>query len=173
MRGAKSVLVTVAVLLLAGPARSQTTAVRFSRLIPMRGPAVPDAVVVIEKDRIQSVGQGDRAVPAGARVVDLRPLVGLPGLIDAHTHMTFYWDRAPGTTPWARLGTFSTPVLVFLAQEGHESELGAAAAGYYADLIAVDGDPLADIQAVTRRVRWVMKGGQVVVDRRETRSTER
>ena len=24
---------------------------------------------------------------------------GIPGLIDAHTHMTFYWDRSPGTPP--------------------------------------------------------------------------
>jgi len=30
----------------------------------------------------------------------------------------------------------------------------------------VEGDPLADIRAVTERVRWVMKGGQVVVDKR-------
>jgi len=30
----------------------------------------------------------------------------------------------------------------------------------------VDGDPLADIHVVMDKVRWVMKGGQVVVDRR-------
>ena len=35
----------------------------------------------------------------------------------------------------------------------------------YADIVAVDGDPLANITAVTKRVRWVMKSGQVVVDR--------
>jgi imidazolonepropionase-like amidohydrolase len=32
------------------------------------------------------------------------------------------------------------------------------APGYYADLIAVDGDPLTDISEL-ERVRWVMKGG--------------
>jgi hypothetical protein len=38
------------------------------------------------------------------------------------------------------------------------------APGYYADLVAVDGDPLTDINAVVNRVRWVMKAGAVVVD---------
>ena len=50
---------------------------------------------------------------------------------------------------------------------GLESELGIVAPGFIADLVAVDGDPLEDIHAVTRRVRWVMKDGAVVVDRRK------
>jgi imidazolonepropionase-like amidohydrolase len=41
-----------------------------------------------------------------------------------------------------------------------ERTIGALAAGYEADLIAVDGDPTADITAVTR-VAFVMKGGKV------------
>ena len=40
------------------------------------------------------------------------------------------------------------------------------APGYLADLVAVEGDPLADIGAVVNRlVRWVMKGGEVVFDK--------
>ena len=34
-----------------------------------------------------------------------------------------------------------------------------------ADIAAVEGDPLADIEVVIQKVRWVMKGGAVVVDR--------
>lgn len=113
----KGLLATLLGLLLATPVAAQVTAVRFSRLVTMRGSPVMDAVVVVDGKRIKTVGQGDAAVPAGAHVIDLRPLVGLPGLIDVHTHMSFYWDRAPGTTPWSGLGTLSTPVLVFLAQE--------------------------------------------------------
>jgi imidazolonepropionase-like amidohydrolase len=32
--------------------------------------------------------------------------------------------------------------------------------------VAVEGDPLSDIKAVINNVRWVMKDGQVVVDKR-------
>jgi imidazolonepropionase-like amidohydrolase len=41
---------------------------------------------------------------------------------------------------------------------------GRLAEGQLADVIAVPGDPLADI-AVTRDVRFVMKGGKVYVHR--------
>lgn len=49
---------------------------------------------------------------------------------------------------------------------GKEKDLGALAPGYYADIVAVEGDPLDDITAVTQRIRWVMKEGKVVVDKR-------
>jgi imidazolonepropionase-like amidohydrolase len=41
------------------------------------------------------------------------------------------------------------------------------APGFYADIIAVAGDPLADISVVSNRenIRWVMKSGRVVVDK--------
>jgi imidazolonepropionase-like amidohydrolase len=48
---------------------------------------------------------------------------------------------------------------------GMEKSLGALAPGYLADIVAVDGDPLADIEAVIGKVRWVMKAGTVVVDK--------
>ena len=46
---------------------------------------------------------------------------------------------------------------------GMEKSIGQVAAGYYADLVAVQGDPLADISVAVHNVRWVMKGGDVVV----------
>ena len=61
---------------------------------------VQNAVIVVSGDRIVSIGSGDAAIPKGAAVTDLRPLMALPGLIDAHTHMTYGWDGAPGTTPF-------------------------------------------------------------------------
>jgi imidazolonepropionase-like amidohydrolase len=37
--------------------------------------------------------------------------------------------------------------------------------GFIADIVAVEGDPLADIEATIGNVRWVMKAGSVVVDK--------
>ena len=44
---------------------------------------------------------------------------------------------------------------------GMQQQVGAIAPGLMADLVAIDGDPLKDIEAL-RRVDWVMKGGSVV-----------
>jgi imidazolonepropionase-like amidohydrolase len=48
------------------------------------------------------------------------------------------------------------------ASIGVDHEIGKVAVGYYADIIAVEGDPLTNIDAVINGVRGVMKGGQLV-----------
>jgi imidazolonepropionase-like amidohydrolase len=102
---------------------ADVTAIRFGQLVNPPAEVVRDAVVVVEGERISKVGSGDSAVPAGARVIDLRPLTGIPGMIDAHTHISFYWDRKPGTRPWAQLGRLSPAVTTFLAQENARKTL--------------------------------------------------
>lgn len=46
---------------------------------------------------------------------------------------------------------------------GWEEQVGSIEKGRYADIIAVDGDPLSDV-TVLERVRFVMKGGSVAKD---------
>ena len=46
---------------------------------------------------------------------------------------------------------------------GWQDRVGAIEAGKFADLIAVDGDPLDDV-GVLRQVKFVMKGGKIVKD---------
>ena len=105
---------TVTVLLaLADSAAAQMTAVRFGQLWD-GARMIADAVVIVDGDRIVRVDRGG-APPAGATVIDLRRYTGLPGLIDLHTHITYYWDRAPGSRP---RGQQRLPaVTVFLAQD--------------------------------------------------------
>jgi imidazolonepropionase-like amidohydrolase len=76
------------------------------------------------------------------------------------------WFVKAGMTPAEALRTATVNGASLL---GMEKSLGAVAPGYYADLVAVEGDPLKDIQVVIKKVRWVMKGGQVVVDRTKAR----
>src|SRR5260221_3945427 len=71
------------------------------------------------------------------------------------------WFVKAGMTPEQALRTATGNAAELL---GQERELGAVAPGYFADFVAVDGDPLADIHVVLNHVKSVMKGGEVVVD---------
>src|SRR5437868_7341526 len=72
------------------------------------------------------------------------------------------WFVKVGMTPEQALRTATSNAAELL---GKEKELGAVAPGYFADLVAVEGDPLADIDVAISKVKWVMKGGAVVVDK--------
>ena len=62
-----------------------------------------------------------------------------------------------GMTPMQAIQSATTVAAESLRTVG---DTGAVAAGYYADVIAVEGDPLEDI-SVLEDVMFVMKGGQV------------
>jgi imidazolonepropionase-like amidohydrolase len=72
------------------------------------------------------------------------------------------WFVKAGMTPEQALPTATTNAAELL---GKEKELGAVAPGYVAHLVAAEGDPQADIDVATYKVRWVMKDGAVVEDR--------
>src|SRR2546430_17638713 len=68
------------------------------------------------------------------------------------------WFVKAGMTPEQALRTATTNAAELL---GKEKELGAVAPGYFADLVAVQGDPLADIDVVMKKVKWVLEVGLV------------
>ena len=98
-------------------------AIRFGKLIDGTGKVLKNALVIIENDRIKSIGTSTSTVPQGAEVVDLSRYTGLPGLIDVHTHMTYYWDQKPGTKPWSQLSTRVPSMSMFLAQDNARKTL--------------------------------------------------
>ena len=65
----------------------------------------------------------------------------------------------------------SAPAVLRAATSGNarmlhlEGEIGTIAPGLVADLVAVAGDPTADLAAL-RAVRLVLQAGRIVVDRR-------
>jgi imidazolonepropionase-like amidohydrolase len=68
-----------------GKQQPRRVALRAGRLLDVRtGEVTPDVVILVEGDRIASVGG---AVPAGVPLIDLSGLTVLPGLIDAHDHI--------------------------------------------------------------------------------------
>jgi imidazolonepropionase-like amidohydrolase len=72
------------------------------------------------------------------------------------------WFIKAGMTPEQALKAATVNGAALLDKE---TTLGAIRPGYFADIVAVDGDPLRDIDVVINKVRWVMKGGSVVVDK--------
>jgi len=69
------------------------------------------------------------------------------------------WFVKAGMTPEEAFKTATVNAAELL---GKSDDLGRAIPGHYADLISVEGDPLADIQAAIHNVRGVMKGGKVI-----------
>lgn len=119
---ARLALATALVAAQAALAAAATTAVRVGRLVDGTGTVIAPAVVLIDGDRITAVGDASTPIPAGAHVIDLPRYTLIPGLIDLHTHITYYWDRSAGTRP-NNQPPRSTAVTVFLAQENARKTL--------------------------------------------------
>lgn len=91
---------TIAALMLVEPAVAQqqraapvvaprpVIAIRAGRLVdPDVGTAAPNQIIIVQDGKISAVG-GNVAIPAGAQVIDLTGLTVLPGLVEAHNHLT-------------------------------------------------------------------------------------
>lgn len=99
------------------PASERWVAMRFGRLVEASGRVIRDAVIVVRNDRIHAVGGPETPIPPNAAFVDLSRLTAIPGLIDVHTHMSYYWDPRDPVRPWEQLSNRQPAVTVFMAQE--------------------------------------------------------
>jgi len=120
-------------------AEAASKAIKFGKLWDGRA-TISNAVVIVDNDKIQSVA-ANGAIPVGAEIIDLTRYTGIPGLIDSHTHMTFYWDPASGTNP-LRQPPRHVAVRVFLAQANAKKVIEAGVTTVR-DLTGFDGADLA------------------------------
>lgn len=129
---------------LVSDAAAATKYLRFGKVIDGKGKVWTNAAVIVQDDRISGV-QADSSPPPGAESIDLRHYTAVPGMIDVHTHMTYYWDHEPGSTPWEQFRARQSAVTVFLAQENARKTLEAGVttvrdlgASEYADIAMRD-----------------------------------
>ena len=84
----RSVFAALALLLVAATGYAQdVTVIKAARMLDVEtGEIIPNAVIVVDGDRISAVNP--KKIPKGATVIDLGDVTLLPGLIDMHVHLT-------------------------------------------------------------------------------------
>jgi imidazolonepropionase-like amidohydrolase len=132
-----------------------------------------DDLVVLEKEDLRETGGRMSRLTLGEQAFRRLHQAGVPlpfgsGATDdlPVPHGTqadqFAYMVKWGMTPAQALQTAMT-VAADSLNYGWNSKVGAIEKGKYADLVAVAGDPLADVSEM-QRVRFVMKGGSIVRD---------
>jgi imidazolonepropionase-like amidohydrolase len=101
-----------------------TKAIKFGKLWDGHE-VIADAVVIVDDDKIRTV-TAKGAIPADVETIDLSRYTGIPGMIDMHTHVTYYWNGAPGTTP-RRQAPRHVAITVVLSQKNGMKALEAGA----------------------------------------------
>ncbi|HLZ11495.1 MAG TPA: amidohydrolase family protein [Candidatus Acidoferrum sp.] len=75
----------------------QYFAIRGAKVVPVSGPAVDDATVVVARGVILALGGKDTPIPADALVIEGKGLIVYPGLFDALTDVGLVSAPTPGS----------------------------------------------------------------------------
>jgi imidazolonepropionase-like amidohydrolase len=119
---------------------AKSTGGRF-RMIPIFDRAVAMAVATRGLKVMVGSGADGSTYPHGTQALDFEALVKRSGMTPARA---------------IQAGTIVNAEVM-----GWQNEIGSIGTGKFADLVAVSGDPLADITEL-QRVKFVMKGGKVI-----------
>src|SRR6185436_3308905 len=96
----RALLICVAAFVATTAGAQQTTALQFGSVVDGGGRVIKNGVVLVRGDTIIGVLDAKGRIPSGVQVVDLRRYTAIPGMIDAHTHITYAYDPASGADPW-------------------------------------------------------------------------
>ena len=113
------------------------------RIIPIFEKAAHMAAATPGLKVMMGSGVDGSTFPHGTQALEFEALVKIAGLSPAQA---------------IQAGTLTNAEVL-----GWQDQIGSVETGKFADLVAVSGDPLADI-AELQRVRFVMKGGKVIRD---------
>jgi imidazolonepropionase-like amidohydrolase len=118
--------------------------------------AAAGCAICSESEKIQAKSFAN-CRKAGVKIVFGTDAGGFPWT-EINQAREFGYEVELGMTPLEAIRSATVNAAELLGLVG---QIGVIEKGAYADLIAVPGDPLAGVAALTR-VDWVMKGGQVV-----------
>jgi hypothetical protein len=155
------------------PGTTRDLVIRNARIIDGTGRVIEGGTIVVTEGRISSVAE---EVPGaqGTREIDARGMTAMPGLIDSHRDpvLAAIADEARSLGLAAMVHAHRVEDLLAAARLGasHLVEIGTLEPGKAADIVLLDGDPLADISDLAC-VRVVIQGGRVVMDDRQAEAS--
>jgi imidazolonepropionase-like amidohydrolase len=130
-------------------AGAQVTAIRSGKLIdPDSGSVLTGQTIIVRDGKIESVGD-NVAIPSNAKIIDLRKMTVLPGLIDCHTHLA---DGAHDSEPMdqfkktaARIALESVPNARVMLESGFTSVRDVGTYRAFGDIALRDAIQRGDI----------------------------
>ncbi len=109
-----------------------TVVLRGAKIITMKGDEViPDGDIVVTDNRIAAVGKrGAVAVPAGAKIIDVKGATIMPGIVDVHAHWSEVARGQLDLHNWALMAN-----LAYGVTTGRDPQTGTNDMFAYQDLI--------------------------------------
>jgi imidazolonepropionase-like amidohydrolase len=107
----------------------------------------------------------ERAASTAAATKGIKVMVGsgVDGSTFAHGSQALEFEALVKLAEMTPAGAIQSGTIINAEALGWQDQIGSVDKGKYADLVAVSGDPLADITEL-QRVKFVMKGGKVFRD---------